>query len=237
MAAGAALMLLPAGCASQEDVRRQGREIQALRAEVEQMQRKVRDIASLELRVEELRSRLGGRWGGDGGAAGPAPGDRPGAGLLPAKGGLRIRLPAATFVEGPGARPARSDLASHLRGRDAYVVAFWATWCAPCIADGELARLHALRDALSARHVELVSVAIDGLDAVRSHDKAGRWLYPLWQKDDGHMAMLPRPFVEEVGLGLPLFVVVGPGGALRHYLRSDLSDEAVRAMAAAATAP
>ena len=127
-------------------------------------------------------------------------------------------------------------MASHLRKRDGVVVAFWATWCKPCIADEELVHLRDLQRALSRKGGELVSVAVDeDLETVRSHGKADRWLYPLWHREDGHLEMLPREFVERTGLSLPLFVVASGSGEVRAWWKDKLSEEAVRELVKAAT--
>lgn len=143
-------------------------------------------------------------------------------------GSIRIAPAKAQVVASAGARPRKGNLADHLQRYSGYVLSFWATWCKPCIADEELAHLEQLKRELSRQNIELVSVAIDDLGKVRRHKKASRWLYPLWFKKDGHIEWLPRSFVEHVGLGLPLFLVVSPDGQVRYWRNNKLDDAAVQ---------
>ncbi len=224
------------GCASQTDLRRQQEETAALRAEVAALQKSVRRIADLELRIEKLRAQLR-RPRGSGPARRP-PRKGPGRPQVTAvRGRPAIHLPEATLVSRLGASPQRKRLRRHLAGSGGYVVAYWATWCVPCIADEELERVRALQKALRAKGRDLVVMAIDDVEDLRRHEKADRWIYPAWQRDDGHMEMLPRRFVEAVGLGLPLFVVVDGQGIIRHYLKGGLHGDAVERLVAAATGP
>jgi len=223
-------------CASQADLRRQQEETAALRAEVTAMQKNLRRIAELELRIEEMRAQVRRRRGSGPARRAPRPGrDRPQ--VTAVQGRPAIHLPEATLVSRLGATPRRKRLKRHLAGSAGYVVAYWATWCVPCIADAELDRVRALKQALKAQGRDLVVMAIDDVEDLRRHEKADRWVYPAWQRDDGHMEMLPRRFVEAVGLGLPLFVVVDGRGIIRHYLKGGLHGDAVDRLVAAATGP
>ncbi len=215
-------------------MQRQQREIAALKAEIGAIQKQLRDIAELELRVEELRAEIR-KLRGDGPRRRRRPPPKR-AKVTAIKGKLRMKLPSATVLRRPGARPDKRPLSGHLRDFDGFVLAYWATWCKPCIADGELDKVRKLRRSLRNKNVELISMAIDDLDDVRRHAKADQWIYPLWQKSDGHVSMLPRRFVETVGLGLPLFVVVNARGEIRHYLKSDLQGDAVDQLVSAASA-
>lgn len=134
----------------------------------------------------------------------------------------------AAFVSTPSARGEKRSMPDHLAAFDGYVIAYWATWCVPCISDEELVHLKDLQGQLRRHNIELVSIAIDGLKKVRSHQKAGRWLYPLWQKVDAHLDMLPRALIQKVGVNLPLFLVVSKTGQVRYYYNRKLDDAAVR---------
>jgi thiol-disulfide isomerase/thioredoxin len=146
----------------------------------------------------------------------------------------RVTLWDGSYIPFPGAKPKKRRLSGHLQGFSGYVIAFWATWCVPCISDEELAHLRVMQRALKRKGVELVSVAIDDLALVQSHPKASRWIYPLWHKDDGHLAMLPEGFVRQVGVNLPLFLIVANDGTVCEFYNQKLDTVAVRDIITAA---
>jgi len=146
----------------------------------------------------------------------------------------RVTLWEGSYLPYPGARPKRRRLSGHVKPLNGYVVAFWATWCIPCIADEELAHLRKMQHALHRKGSDLISVAIDDLELVRHHEKASKWLYPLWHKDDGHLAMLPQGFVRQVGVNLPLFLVVANDGSVCEFYNQKLDEVAVRDLVTAA---
>jgi len=149
--------------------------------------------------------------------------------------GGRLVLPDALLVDHDGARPRRTSLARHLAAsRGGAVIAYWATWCKPCIAEEELDLLRALQAQLEGHGVALVSLAVDGIEAVQGHARAREWIYPLWQRDQGHVATLPEAFLRGVGLNLPLFVIVDRAGELRWYRNEALDERAVREIVTAA---
>lgn len=145
-------------------------------------------------------------------------------------GAAPVNLIDARVIQEPGGKAKRTSLAKHLARYDGLVVAFWATWCVPCIADDELANIRLLRKQLRRRNVDLVSMAIDDLDAVLAHPKAARWLYPLWHREGGHLEMVPRRFVEAVGVNLPLFLVVNRSGEITHFYNAKLEPDVMRDM-------
>lgn len=130
----------------------------------------------------------------------------------------------AFYVAGPGERPTKRNLSKHLQNSDVTVFSFWATWCVPCTSEAELAHLRLLQKRLARHRVELVSLAVDDLAKVQGHERADRWLYPLWQRSDAHLKMLPRGLMQSVGVGLPLFLVVRDGEV--RYFRSEALDDA-----------
>lgn len=142
----------------------------------------------------------------------------------------RLELGRIKFVAKPQARAKPRNLAEHVANRRGVVLAFWATWCKPCIADEELVHVGRLRDRLRAIDADLVSVAVDDLDAVRRHAKRDRWIYPVWQQDDAHLQMLPRTFVERAGLGLPLFVVLDEAGLAVAFHNAPLEPSVIDAI-------
>ena len=234
----AALLPALAGCYGQA-VERNQREVAALRTDVSRLEADVRRMADLELRLAELTTEvreLNDRLARRGRPAAAAP---PEARTLrePRGGAVALGLPEATLVERAGDRGKRRSLAAHVRSHGGAVVSFWATWCKPCVADEELELLSDLQRRLRRAGSDLVSVAVDDLQDVRSSPRADRWLYPLWHRRDGHLEMLPRRFMEEVGVSLPLFLVVDERGSIRKYHRAKLNPDIVRELAEAAQGP
>ena len=109
------------------------------------------------------------------------------------------------------------------------LVAFWATWCKPCTTPDELHRLERLRRELADQGADLVFFSVDETMATVTGDpRAGTWLYPLWQRDNGHLEMLPRPWVQSQGVDLPLMLVVAPDGKVSWARKGALDDDATR---------
>lgn len=136
-----------------------------------------------------------------------------------------------------GARAKKGALKQAVSGLDAYVVAFWATWCKPCIAPEELRALDEMESELVRSGSGLVAVAIDGLDEVIGHPRAAEWHYPVWHRKDAHIEWLPEAFIREAGLGLPLFVVVSGEGRLLYAHAGKLTPESQEELVTAALAP
>ena len=124
-------------------------------------------------------------------------------------------------------RGKKKKLQRHLKGFDGAVISFWATWCVPCTSAQELAHLARLQTALRREGATLVSISVDTLEKVHADERAPRWVYPYWQREDAHLEMLPRAFVQKVGVGLPLFLVVTPSGEVHYFLNTALTDESV----------
>lgn len=151
--------------------------------------------------------------------------------------GLRLDLSARMqVIDQPGARPYARSLAEYLGGQRGAVFSLWATWCKPCIADEELVLLRRLQQALPS-DFPLISMACDGLDKVLAHEKATRWIHPVWQLDDGHLAVLPQAFIQRYGLGLPVFLIVRSDGEVRWLRTQALDDQAVAEILAATREP
>ena len=219
----AAVDVICAGCASLQTAQDNRNEIVELRAQIDALEPKLRRVADLELRVVELtrqvdalNKRLGRRR------------VRPQSKVEKVDAVGAMKLVSKTYMTGVGDRGQKRSLRDALQRYDGVVVGYWATWCKPCISDEELNHLRTLRASLSAANVALVSLAIDDLSDVQGHAKADRWLYPLWHGVDAHMDMLPKRFIEKVGLGLPLFVVASRDGRIRYFYKDKLTTRAVR---------
>jgi len=231
LAAALLVTALSLGCGAGAQVDAANKKIASLQGQLRSARkdnaRIARKINALERRIKALEGRLRPH--------------RQRAGELPFRGGTLkrsdhgdVRYANGKRVARAGQRGKKAHLGKHLDGRRGAVLGFWATWCKPCISDPELVHLKHLQKQLRPYDVELVSVLIDDLDKALSHAKAPRWLYPLWFVRDGHMEMLPRKLVQKVGLGLPLFVIVGPDGELRWHHQGKLTDAAVRDIVTAA---
>jgi thiol-disulfide isomerase/thioredoxin len=97
------------------------------------------------------------------------------------------------------------DLAS-FRGRGV-LVAFWATWCEPCIA--EMPLLVELHRRYAGRHFALVSVTDDDADKVRTFLTKSPLPFPVLHDRDGAVR-------ERYGAdALPYAVFIGPDGVVR----------------------
>ncbi|MFO0744656.1 MAG: redoxin domain-containing protein [Myxococcota bacterium] len=140
-----------------------------------------------------------------------------------------VKLPDASRLDARTAKPKRTTLSKVLGDTQrGLVIAYWATWCKPCTSEEELQRLARLRGELATQGADLVFLAVDGLDKVVADPRAERWLYPLWQRDQAHLDMLPESFVRADGVDLPLMLVVPKDGRVRWIRKGALDDDAAR---------
>lgn len=97
------------------------------------------------------------------------------------------------------------------------VLNFWATWCAPCRE--EIPDLIAIRGEYAGKGVEIVGIAIDNAQAVKSYAQQMGIPYPLLM-GQGSALDLSRALGNPNG-ALPYTVVMAPDGAilLRHLGR------------------
>lgn len=101
-------------------------------------------------------------------------------------------------LESPEVTHSRSDLSGKV-----YLIDFWATWCAPCVA--ELPNLHRAYDAYADRGFEILSVAMNDnreqIARLRETDWAMPWLH-AFEPLDSDVAELFELF------GLPMAILV-----------------------------
>ena len=93
----------------------------------------------------------------------------------------------------------------------------------------------------TATALDAVSTEAQGLRAdlqtLQGDARLPDFFYPIWQSKDAHIQWLPKAFIDKVGLGLPLFVVVSGDGQMRYWHASALNPKAHRELVTAAVAP
>jgi thiol-disulfide isomerase/thioredoxin len=119
-----------------------------------------------------------------------------------------------------------------LRGR-VVLLDFWATWCAPCLA--EMPRLKRLYAAYPREDFMLVGISLDGSDRrmFTSWLRRNRIGWPQVQDARGYNGDLARRFAVET---LPVTLLFDRDGRLAHRdLRGPRLESAIRALAEPAT--
>lgn len=232
------LVLLSLGLAAcaRPEVRQEADQVRLSQADVDRLNGKAAEVDGLKVRIAELEAQLkllDGRLSVNEQRNGLRP--LQSAALTTAEGDLEALQPGdATYVGAFREAGKKRNLGRYVKDFDGYVMVFWATWCVPCTSDEELALLAQLQPQLARRNVALVSVAIDDLAKVQVHPKAERWIYPLWFAKDAHLAWLPQSFIQRVGVGLPIFLVVSRTGKVRYFANKKLDATAVRDIVTAA---
>jgi len=100
-----------------------------------------------------------------------------------------------------------------LRGKQV-VANFWATWCAPCIA--EMPELSALARELQASETRFLGVGVDNQDAIERFASKLKVDYPLVVAN-ATGAFLAGRFGNAAG-GLPYTVVISPSGKVKEQI-------------------
>lgn len=130
------------------------------------------------------------------------------------------------YVSNPQQRKPKLVKLEDELGKGPVLLAYWATWCKPCVSSEEQAHLKTLQKELERYGIPLLSIGIDDWSKIEKN--RGKWYYPLWHYDDGHMKLTPESIMREVGLGLPLFYLRLPNGQVPYYLAKTLSEGSVK---------
>ena len=126
---------------------------------------------------------------------------------------------------------ARPDLSGQTRSLSDWrgkviVLNFWATWCPPCRK--EIPIFIDFQTRLGSRGLQIVGIAIDDLDNVRSFSAETGINYPLLI-GAGEAFELVRTLGNRIG-GLPFTVVVDRGGEVRHTHAGELDAATLQAL-------
>lgn len=92
----------------------------------------------------------------------------------------------------------------------ARLVNFWATWCAPCRR--EIPLLKATQSAHANDNLQIIGIAIDGIEEVSAYAEDAQFNYPILVGQEDAMAAAETAGIEFVAL--PFTVLVAPDGEL-----------------------
>lgn len=129
--------------------------------------------------------------------------------------------PEVLFTTAQGAEVTLADFSG-----DVLVVNFWATWCAPCVA--EMPSLNRLQEALGDQGVQVMPISIDrgGMNAVVPfYNRLGLTALPIYLDPFGRV---PGAFE---AIGLPTTVIIGRDGRWLGTLAGDAHWDSPEALA------
>ncbi len=121
------------------------------------------------------------------------------------------------------------DVIHRTSGKDTlYIINFWATWCAPCVA--ELPEFNTLYDHYSSMPVKILLVS---LDFKEDYPKLGRFierkkLQPevVWLSDTDPNVFIPK--IDNSWQGsIPATVIVAPGKQFKKFIEGSITAKQV----------
>ncbi|MFV8750973.1 peroxiredoxin family protein [Nannocystaceae bacterium ST9] len=105
---------------------------------------------------------------------------------------------------------------------DVHVLAFWATWCIPCV--GELAQMQGVYDRLASRGLKIYAISIDGPDTmsrVPGFASQEKWTFPVMYDPDTQVLARFNPKGD-----IPFYVVLDADGNIlkshQGYVKGDM---------------
>lgn len=126
---------------------------------------------------------------------------------------------------------------------DVHVLAFWATWCIPCV--GELAQMQGVYDRMAPRGLKIYAISIDGPDTVSrvpGFASQEKWTFPVLYDSDTQVLARYNPKGD-----IPFYVVLDAQGNIlkshQGYVKGDMDvlekflDEKLPAAGAGAATP
>src|SRR6185437_3517086 len=127
------------------------------------------------------------------------------------------------------ARYSADEIISRTSSKDTlYIVNFWATWCAPCVA--ELPEFNALYHHFDGMPVKILMVS---LDFKEDYPKLGRFLERkkllpevVWMSDTDPNVFIPK--IDNSWQGsIPATVIVHPGKGFKKFIEGSITDKQV----------
>jgi peroxiredoxin len=105
---------------------------------------------------------------------------------------------------------------------DVHVLAFWATWCIPCV--GELAQMQGVYDRMAPRGLKIYAISIDGPDTVSrvpGFASQEKWTFPVLYDSDTQVLARYNPKGD-----IPFYVVLDAQGNIlkshQGYVKGDM---------------
>jgi thiol-disulfide isomerase/thioredoxin len=106
-----------------------------------------------------------------------------------------------------------------------WLLNLWATWCKPCISAEEQAYVRYLEKQLKEIGVSVIAMAVDEFDRLKENPT--QWYYPLYHLKNAPLELFSQAFVEEIGLILPLFILISEKGEILYYLDRALNEQLI----------